>query len=110
MVSSVAIRLLHQKFNKIIYKIVKKYPMFARRSISSYAELPIIADSDDVVLDKHHDNPGRTKKFTERDKRSLVRDYINKNDYFFRQIGRKGQVPVKDIKENKSFMLRKSLC
>ena len=33
----------------------------------------MLADSDDVVLDKRHDNPGRPGKFTRVDKKSLVR-------------------------------------
>ena len=63
--SSVAIRLLHQKFNKRICEIAKEYPKFANQSISRHAKLPIPVDSGDVVLDKRHDNPGRPRKFTE---------------------------------------------
>ena len=63
-VSSLAIR---QKFNKRICEIVKEYPKFTRQSIIRHAKLPIPVDSDYVALDKRHDNPGRTRKFTERD-------------------------------------------
>ena len=70
------------------------------------------------------DNPGRPRKFEERDERSLVRaittlrntngipftaglhyvalgtvrHYINKNDYYFQQLRRKGEVTAKDRK------------
>ena len=57
----------------VIYGIAKEYPKFALRSISRHAKLPTPVDSDDVVLDKPNDNPGRPRKFTERDERSLVR-------------------------------------
>ena len=61
LVSSVAIRLLYQKINKTICEIAKEYPKFTRRSISRHAKLPITVNFDDVVLDKRHDNPGRSR-------------------------------------------------
>ena len=116
MVSSITITLLYQKF--------------ARRSISRHAKLPTPVDSDDVVLDKRHNNPDQPRTFMGRDKQSLVRaittlcnihgltftarkikneaglhhivlrtvrQYINKSDYYFRQLRRKGQVTAKDF-------------
>ena len=115
--------------------------MFARRSKSRQAKLPTPVDFDDVVLDKHHDNPDQPRKFTGRYEKSLVwaitttrntpgfsftarkikneaglhhvalktvRQYINKNDYYFRQLRRKGQVTAKDRK--KRIIYVKEIC
>ena len=73
LVSSFAMRILYQRFNKRICEIVKESPKFTRQCISRHAKLPKSVDSDDVVLDKCHDNPDRPRKFTERDERGLVR-------------------------------------
>ena len=61
LVLSVAIRQLYQKINKTICEIAKEYPKFTRRSISRHAKLPTSVDSDDSVLYKRPDNPGRQK-------------------------------------------------
>ena len=61
LVSSVAIRLLYQRFNRRICEIAKEYSKFAHRSISRHAKLHIPADCNDVVLDKGHDNQADQK-------------------------------------------------
>ena len=73
LVSSLAIRILYQRFNKRICEIAKESPKFNCQCTSRHGKVPKSVDSDDVVLDKCHDNPGRPRKFAERDDRGLVR-------------------------------------
>ena len=76
LVSSLAIRLLYQKFDKRIWEIVKEYLNFTRQGISRHAKLPIPVDSDDVVLDKRHDNPGRSRSDSAVSRHFYVPSYL----------------------------------
>ena len=52
--------------------IARKYPQFARRSVSHHAKKPIPAN-DNAVFDRHKYNPGHPRKVSERDERKILR-------------------------------------
>ena len=110
LVLSVVITLLYEKFNNIIYGIVKEYPKFILRTISRHAKLPTPVDSDDAVLDKPNDNPGRPRKFTERDERSLVRPITIHNTHGISftagKLKNEGDLHVGDLHQMKVICIK----
>ena len=136
LVTSVAIRLLHQTHGWKICQIARKYPNFARRSISRHAKLKIPTDDSPPVFDRRKNNPGRPSIVKERDERRLlrtiqtlrnqvgntftsgqikeeaglshvsnrtVRHYLNKNNFYFRHLRKKGLLTAKDRKNRVKF-------
>ena len=68
LVISIALRLLYQEHKWRICDIARKYPQFARRSISRHVKKPISAN-DNAVFDRCRYNSGRPRKVTERDQK-----------------------------------------
>ena len=128
LVTSIAIRILHQTNGWKICKIAKKFPKFARRSINRHAKLTIPTD-DSQLVDGRKNNSGRPRIISARDERKIiqslhslrkqsgisftsfqikkeaglngisnrtVRHYLNKNNYYYRHLRKKGLVTAKD--------------
>ena len=72
LVISIAIQLLYQEHKWRICDIARKYPQFARRSISHHAKKPIPANNN-AVFDRCKYNPGHLRKVTEHDERKILR-------------------------------------
>ena len=72
LVTSIAMRILHQKHGYKVCEISRDYPKFARRSISRHVKLPIPTD-DTPLFDKRKTNPGRPRILTLRDERKILR-------------------------------------
>ena len=135
LVTSVAIRFLHQTDGWDICQIARKYPNFAR-SISRHAKFKIPTDDSPPVFDCRKNNPGRPSIVKERDERRLlrtiqtlrkevgntftsgkikeegglshvsnrtVRHYLNKNNFYFWHLRKKGLLIAKDRKNQVKF-------
>ena len=71
LVTSIAIRILHQTNGWKICKIAKKYPKFASRSINRHAKLTIPTD-DSQLVDGRKNNSGRPRIISARDERKII--------------------------------------
>ena len=70
--TSIAIRLAHQMYGEKATALARRYD-FSYRSVARHAKLPIPAAHDIILPDRRKNNPGRPRKLSERDRRSIIR-------------------------------------
>ena len=73
LVTSIAMRILHQTHKWKLADIVRKYRHFAKRSVIRHAKKAIPEKAGQECVDRRQLNKGRPRKLGEHDKRKLIR-------------------------------------